>query len=575
MILQSSQRPSKTPPETQRRGATACSRRRWALAGVGVAALGYGIAAPASAQTLEPSVLVTDQSAFAGCVLDDARSQAGTLFLNTAIEPWLAIDPSEPTRLLVGVQQDRWSNGGSRGLRGALSDDGGQSWFVTLPSGVTNCTGGIYPRASDPWVSFGPTGTAYFMSLSLFPNLPSGGNGRNAMLASRSTDGAWTWEAPVTLIEDTDPQVLNDKNSITADPTDSARAYAVWDRLQDFTIGAGGDGGETAAQAQTVQYPEGVVNARDRMRRLQAQTRDPDTQVAPAVQAATAPLQFKGPTYLARTTDGGVTWEPARPIYDPGANSQTIGNQLVVLPDGRLADFFTKIDPNGAIRIGLVRSSDKGDTFEATPTYVSLIFANGVITPNQQQPVRDASILFDVAVDRASGALYAVWQDLRFTSVDAVAFSQSLDGGTTWSAPVQVNLTPERANTLQQQAFVPQVKVAGDGTVVVTHYDFRFGSAESNAELTDYWAVFCKPTGAYGCASRDAWGSELRLTDDSFDLLNAPVARGHFLGDYMGLAVNKQVVTSVFGVATAPNRTNLVARRITLPGLGPVAASSN
>ncbi len=572
MIPKSSQRPTETPP----RGAAAGSRRRWALASVGAAALGCGIAPPAAAQTLEPSVLVTDQSAFAGCVLDDAKNQTGNLFPNTAIEPWLAIDPSEPTRLLVGVQQDRWSNGGSRGLRGALSDDGGQSWFVTLPSGVSNCSGGIYPRASDPWVSFGPTGTAYFMSLSLFPTLPSGGEGRNAMLVNRSTDGAWTWEAPVTLIEDTDPQILNDKNSITADPTDSTRAYAVWDRLQDFTIGAGGegDGGAAAAPAQTVHYPDGVMNAQDRMMRLRAQTRDPDQgPTTPAV--ATAPVQFKGPTYLARTTDGGVTWEPARPIYDPGPNSQTIGNQLVVLPDGRLADFFTKIDPNGAIRIGLVRSSDKGDTFEATPSYVSLNFGNSVITPNQQQPVRDAAILFDVAVDRASGALYVVWQDIRFTSVDAIAFSQSLDGGSTWSAPVQVNQTPERANALQQQAFVPQVKVAGDGTVVVTHYDFRYGSAESNAELTDYWAVFCSPASVYGCASRSGWGSELRLTDASFDLLNAPVARGHFVGDYMGLAVNKQVVTSVFGVATAPNRTNLIARRIILPDLSPVAARSN
>jgi len=43
----------------------------------------------------------------------------------------------------------------------------------------------------------------------------------------------------------------------------------------------------------------------------------------------------------------------------------------------------------------------------------------------------------------------------------------------------------------------------------------------------------------------------------------------------MGLAANGQVVTSVFGVATAPNQTSLVARRITLPGGSQVAASGN
>ena len=556
----------------RRRGAP----HRLSLAGFGVAALGVGVVSSASAQTLDPLVPVTAQSAFAGCVLDDPASQVGTLFPNTAIEPWLAVDPSDPMRLLVGVQQDRWSNGGSRGLRGALSDDGGQSWFVTLPSGVSNCTGGIYPRASDPWVSFGPTGTAYFMSLSLFPDLPTGGFGRNAMLVNRSTDGAWTWDAPVTLIEDTDPTILNDKNSITADPTDSARAYAVWDRLQDFTGGASdeGEGGAAAAPAPAAQgarYPDGIADARDRARRLRAKSRNADSGAA----AAAAPLQLLGPTYLARTTDGGATWEPARPIYDPGPNAQTIGNQVVVLPDGRLADFFTEIAPNGTVRLGLVRSSDKGDTFEATPTYVSLIISNGVITPNQQQPVRDASILYDVAVDRASGALYAVWQDYRFTGVEEVAFSQSLDGGSTWSAPMQVNLTPSQSNLLRQQAFVPQVKVAGDGTVVVTHYDFRFGDPASNAELTDYWAVFCKPASPAACADRSGWGSERRLTDASFDMLDAPVARGHFLGDYQGLAASGQVVTSVFGIATAPNRTSLVARRITLPAGSQVAASGN
>jgi len=117
--------------------------------------------------------------------------------------------------------------------------------------------------------------------------------------------------------------------------------------------------------------------------------------------------------------------------------------------------------------------------------------------------------------------------------------------------------------------------VAGDGTVVATHYDFRFGNAASDAELTDYWAVFCRPASPTACANRSGRGSERRLTDTSFDLLNAPVARGHFLGDYMGLATNGQVVTSVFGVATAPNRTSLAARRITLPGGSRTAASGN
>ena len=52
---------------------------------------------------------------------------------------------------------------------------------------------------------------------------------------------------------------------------------------------------------------------------------------------------FEGPIYLARTTNGGRSWQPARKIYDPGPNSQTINNLVVVPPSGTVFDFFTEI----------------------------------------------------------------------------------------------------------------------------------------------------------------------------------------------------------------------------------------
>jgi len=44
--------------------------------------------------------------------------------------------------------------------------------------------------------------------------------------------------------------------------------------------------------------------------------------------------------------------------------------------------------------------------------------------------------IFDVAVYPDNGTLYAVWQDTRFTDVDAIAFSMFTDGGFTWSTPI-------------------------------------------------------------------------------------------------------------------------------------------
>jgi hypothetical protein len=106
-----------------------------------------------------------------------------------------------------------------------------------------------------------------------------------------------------------------------------------------------------------------------------------------------------------------------------------------------------------------------------------------------------------------------VWQDARFSGgeFDSIAFSQSLDGGLTWSEPIKVNLTPTNVPPGNQQAFTPSVQVAADGTVGVTYYDFRNNTA-AEPLLTDYFLVHCHPedpggariqtTGAMKSASR-------------------------------------------------------------------------
>ena len=182
--------------------------------------------------------------------------------------------------------------------------------------------------------------------------------------------------------------------------------------------------------------------------------------------------------------------------------------------------------------------------------------------------MRDASILYSVATDPKSGALYLAWQDFRFnpsTQVDDIAFSQSLDGGATWSAPTMVNKTPQNlSNKLRQQAFIPTVAVAGDGTIAVTYYDFRNDVGTPGVELTDYFAVFCKPS-AVDCSQGADWGQELRLTPTSFNMLDAPDAGGHFLGDYMSTVAHGKHIWPVFGTAIGPNRVAEFTRKITLP----------
>ena len=543
----------------------------WLRPAMGTALAGIVAAGSSGAAERGPLVAVSPgASPFRNCTADDVPLQERVCsalgapcvnYPNTEIEPWVDVNPTNPQNLIVGWQQDRWSNGGARGDVSAYSKDGGTTWTKVLVPGTTLCSGGggLFVRASDPWVSFSPNGTAYFMTLAFQPDRSDGGFGANAMLVNRSTNGGVSWGPPITLILDTNGQVLNDKNSLTADPTNPSFAYAVWDRIRDFTLPEAQQAdAAVAAAAPRRAGMDGVEIARERVRRQKAAAAAKTTAETAAPESDLVVLS-EGPTYLARTTDGGATWEPARKIYDPGPNAQTIGNLIAVPPNGNVIDFFTDILPNGTPRLALLRSFDKGETWEAKPTIITIMSFSftGTITPDLQEPVRDGAILFDVAVDRVTGRLYIVWQDTRFRGIDQVAFSQSSDNGATWSRPIRIDRTPPNANILRQQAFVPSIEVGPDGELVVTYYNFQNDTAET-PEATDYWSVFCSSD----CTRRASWGSLLRLTNRSFDMLDAPIAVGHFLGDYMGLVTAGNLAHPVFGIATGTDRTTEFTRRI-------------
>jgi hypothetical protein len=499
------------------------------------------VVSPGFGANLGPLVQISGTSPFGA--LDDCGNFPGIFdgsnFVDSEVEPWLAVDPLDPHKIVVIWQQDRWSDGGSRGNVAGVSSDGGATWTPVPIRLVTDCTEGPWERASDPWVSFGPDGTLHQMSLVFQTDPPEGrigGFGPNGMAVSKSGDGGMTWSDPILLIVDDDPRVLNDKNSLTADPTEADYVYAVWDRLK-----------ITSGEAIS---PENVSPGRGLFLGIG--------------------LGFKGPIYFARSTDGGDSWEPARKVYDPGANNQTIGNQIVVQPDGTVLDFFTEIlnfrnnDHNGPgfnFNLALFRSDDKGESWQPhnKPIRAAEIFSNGTMTPDLSIPVRDASILFDVAVDPGNGNLYAVWQDNRFNEIEEVAFTMSEDGGFTWTDPVKINQTPtDLDNPLRGQAFMPSIAVTESGVVGVTYYDFR--NDDSSGELVDYFFISCSAN----CSDPASWAdTEERLTDTSFDIEQAPDAGGLFLGDYQGLASDGVDFLPAFGIAETDDPASIYFRRIT------------
>jgi BNR repeat-like domain len=427
---------------------------------------------------------------------------AGTLYLNAEVEPFVAVNPSNANHLVGAWQQDRWSGGAARAVMTAASFDGGRSWTRTLQP-FSACAGGVgtsggYERATDPWVDVGPDGTVHAMGLAVSGGAFTSG-ALSAMLAARSVDGGRTWSTPALLVRD-GPAFFHDKNALSADPTDARFVYGVWDRLD----------------------PAG-----------------------------------NGPTMLARSADGGLSWEPARVIYTPtpagGAVgvSQTIGNRIVVRPGGDLINLFAQIDTvNGqtARRLGVIRSTDKGSTWGA-PVFIADLRSVGTRDPQTGTAVRDGALIPAMAA-APDGALWVTWQDARFSNGarDAVALSRSVDGGATWSAPVAINAAAGSA------AFAPAVAVRPDGLVGVLHYDLRADTADASTLLTSVWLL----------TSRDgaAWTETPVL--GPFDMAQAPNARGLFLGDYFGLAAAGTtflpLVTSA--AANPANRTDIVSLRI-------------
>ena len=484
------------------------------------------LAASSNSFSLSPLTLLSGPSPFAGCSIGDFNN--AVVYPNAEEEPLVDVNPATASNILAVLQQDRWSNGGARGLVTAVTHNGGLSWTETFPhfslcAGGNPANGGDFTRSSDPWVSFSPNGTAYQISLSVTLN-----TGENGVLVSRSTNGGDTWSEPTTLIRDSGGRdasyAFNDKESITADPTDSRYAYAVWDR---FVTPSG-----TSQAAE-----EGFFNSRS----------------------------YRQPVWFARTTDGGRTWEPARKIYDRSEFNGTIGNQIAVLPSGTLVDIFDEFftnknsDKQRGESIAVIRSTDKGVTWSKQSTVVAPSREIGAFDPDTGRPIRAEGGIPEIAVDRSSGALYAVWQDASFSGVDEIALAKSTDGGQTWSTPIKVNQTPRNPTApADQQAFVPQVHVAADGTVAVTYYDFRNNGASPGVP-TDYWIVHCHASQTTTCTSPGDWGNEARLTATSFDVEQAPAARGpfgYFLGDYEGLTSIGSTFLPVFVAVNNGNTGN-------------------
>jgi Neuraminidase (sialidase) len=427
-------------------------------------------------------------------------------YVNAEVEPFVAVHPSNPKVLLGAWQQDRWNSGGANGLVVAVSQDGGVTWqrkalpFSTCGGGSKG-SAGDFERASDPWVDIGSDGTMYAMGLTV--NLSGALNSsglQNAMVVSRSTDQGQTWSTPTVLRGD-GADAFNDKNSLIVSPANPNNVYAVWDR--------------------------NVMNNKVN----------------------------QGPVWLARSLDGGKNWEPAKQIYTQSVGN-ALGNRMAVLSDGTLVDVFNSADcdpdagPSCRGSVQVIRSSDNGVTWSSTAITVSENYGSDVVYPSKTNRLR-APALPSIAVGPGD-KIWVTWHDGRYSRLGAnsIALSSSTDGGLTWSEPVAIN------KDTGSHAFMPSITVAKDGTVAVSHYDFRDYASAPSKMLTNTWLL----------TSKDGQNWTETKIREPFDLTNAPDAGGGlFLGDYQGLVSLGSAFLPFYAQANpdTSNRTDIYAIPIT------------
>ncbi|HEY8791671.1 MAG TPA: sialidase family protein [Gaiellaceae bacterium] len=227
---------------------------------------------------------------------------------------------------------------------------------------------------------------------------------------------------------------------------------------------------------------------------------------------------------------------------------------------------FPAASGSAAAELWVAKSTDDGNTFTWFDTGQVSHGTPGCCLPNTT--FRDGILENFAASPRYPNHLYLTYEDWDGNQMD-VKFTQSLNGGATWSAPVIVN---DASNSSTTDQFQPSVAAGPNGAVAVAFYDRRATcpSGDSVRPQDVGRSNFCIDVSVQPYKDSNSGavpvGPNLRASQYTWDPMEPaqhvdrigqmacashrdPCTTRSFIGDYFGLAISNANIYT-FSVST-------------------------